>query len=60
MHLIRMKNMKYGMLDYICDESVKSEEWGYMAEFVYNGVYYYLSGIMEQNYFDEILKKIHF
>lgn len=28
-----------------------------MAEFVYNGVYYYLSGIMEQNYFDEILKK---
>ena len=31
-----------------------------MAEFVYNGVYYYLSGIMEQNYFDEILKKIHF
>ena len=44
----------------VCDESVKSEEWGYMAEFVYNGVYYYLSGIMEQNYFDEILKKIHF
>ena len=31
-----------------------------MAEFVYNGVYYYLSGVMEQNDFDEMLKKIHF
>ncbi len=44
----------------VCDEKLKQERWGYMAEFVYNGVYYYLSGVMERNDFDEMLKKIHF
>ena len=28
-----------------------------MAQFVYNGVYYYLSGVMERTDFDEMLKK---
>ena len=31
-----------------------------MSQFIYNGVCYYLSGAIEQNDFDEMLKKIHF
>ena len=45
------------------DISVENVEAGvrsYMAQFIYNGVYYYLSGITEQNNFDEMVKKIHF
>lgn len=45
------------------DISVENVEAGvrsYMAQFTYNGVYYYLSGIIEQNNFDEMVKKIHF
>ena len=42
------------------NEKLETGQLGYMAEFVYNGVYYYLSGVMERNDFDEMLKKIHF
>ena len=44
----------------VCSEIIEPGEWGYMAQFVYNGVYYYLSGVMERTDFDEMLKKIHF
>lgn len=44
----------------VSNEKLETGQLGYMAEFVYNGVYYYLSGVMERNDFDEMLKKIHF
>lgn len=44
----------------VSNEKLETGRLGYMAEFVYNGVYYYLSGVMERNDFDEMLKKIHF
>ena len=44
----------------VCIERVEEDKWGNMAQFIYNGVYYYLSGVMEQDDFDEMIKKIHF
>ena len=41
-------------------ENIETGGTGYMAQFIYNGVCYYLSGAIEQNDFDEMLKKIHF
>ena len=32
----------------------------YMAQFTYNGVYYYMIGVMDKNNFDEVVKKIQF
>ena len=32
----------------------------YMAQFTYNGVYYYMIGAMDKNNFDEVVKKIQF
>lgn len=43
----------------VCNEGIDENRHGYMAQFVYNGVYYCLSGVIEQHEFDEILKKIH-
>ena len=43
----------------VCNESIGENRHGYMAQFVYNGVYYCLSGVIEQHEFDEMLKKIH-
>ena len=43
----------------VCNESLGENRHGYMAQFVYNGVYYCLSGVIEQHEFDEMLKKIH-
>ena len=44
----------------VCTEYVGADKLGYMAEFVYNGVYYHLAGIMSRSDFDEMLRKIHF
>lgn len=44
----------------VCIERVEEDKWGNMAQFIYNGVYYYLSGVMEQDDFDEMIKKIYF
>ena len=53
--------MEFGITnEVVCSEIIEPGEWGYMAQFVYNGVYYYLSGVMERTDFDEMLKKIHF
>ena len=43
----------------VCNEGIDEKRHGYMAQVVYNGVYYCLSGVIEQHEFDEILKKIH-
>lgn len=43
----------------VCNEGIDENRHGYMAQFVYNDVYYCLSGVIEQHEFDEILKKIH-
>lgn len=43
----------------VCNEGIDENRHGYMAQFVYNGVYYCLSGVIEQHEFDEILEKIH-
>lgn len=42
------------------NEKLENEKNRYMAQFVYNGVYYYLSGVMAQSDFNEMLEKIHF
>ena len=54
------EDMRLHMNIVVCSEIIEPGEWGYMAQFVYNGVYYYLSGVMERTDFDEMLKKIHF
>ena len=40
----------------------ENPKWGknYQAQFVYSGVHYYLSGIMSQEDFEEMIKRIHF
>ena len=38
----------------VCNEGIDENRHGYMAQFVYNGVYYCLSGVIEQHEFDEI------
>ena len=40
-------------------EDVDTNDKGYEAQFVYNGVYYYISAIMNQEEFDKMITKIH-
>ena len=40
-------------------EDVDTNDRGYEAQFVYNGVYYYISAIMNQEEFDKMITKIH-
>lgn len=44
----------------ICTEHIEGDKLNYMAQFTYNGVYYYLSGAMEKNDFEKLVKKVHF
>ncbi len=41
-------------------EELTGNDTTYVAQFVYNGVYYYLIGVMNQNDFDEVVKRIQF
>lgn len=40
----------------------ENQKWDkkFQTQFVYNGIHYYLSGIMSQEDFEEMVKKIHF
>lgn len=44
----------------ISKEELAGNATTYMAQFVYKGVYYYLIGVMNQNDFDEVVKRIQF
>ena len=49
--------LKAQIIEYELPESKKKE---YSAKFEYQGIYYYMIGVMPKEKFEEILKKLHF